>query len=160
MTRCKHLAEDVVQDVYVQLITSDTNRLLWIYAESGAINYLKKIVAVRVLSKKSQFYRKNILYNKNKVNINISDIEHVLNEKATDTPKNYKKLLRDKINASLAKFDYYERNLFLLYYESNLTYEELSLETGIPKISVFNTVRKVKKQLKVQLNVCRVPRTR
>jgi RNA polymerase sigma factor (sigma-70 family) len=128
--------------------------LLWIYAESGGLNYLKKIVAVRVLSKKSQFYRKHILYKKNKLNTNIEAIEHLLNEKAKDIPKDYKASLKESIDAELLKFDYYERSLFLLYYESGLTYKELSKELGIPKISVFNTVRKVKKQLKKAVNVC------
>ncbi len=148
MTRDKQLAEDVVQDVYLQLLTSDTNRLIWIYSENGGVNYLKKIVAVRVLSKKSQFYRKHILYNKNKLNIDISEIEHLLNDKAKDTPRDYKSSLKERIGVALLKFDYYERNLFLLYYESNLTYDELSKEIGIPKISLFNTVRKVKNNLK------------
>lgn len=154
LTRDKGLAEDVVQDVYLQLLTSDTNRLLWIFAEGGGLNYLKKIVAVRVLSKKSQFYRKRILYNKNKVNVNISDIEYILNDKAKDIPQDYKTLLNKRLNTTLTKFDYYERNVFLLYYEGNLTYNELAIETGIPQISLFNTVRKVKKKLKELVNVC------
>ena len=45
-------------------------------------------------------------------------------------------------------------NVFLLYYEGNLTYNELAIETGIPQISLFNTVRKVKKKLKELVNVC------
>lgn len=101
-----------------------------------------------MLSKKSQFYRKHILYNKNKVNKDISDVEHLLNDKAVDIPKEYKQGLKDLISTELLKFDKYERTIFLLYYESNLTYNELSVETGIPKISIFNTVRKIKKHLK------------
>ena len=154
LTRDKGLAEDVVQDVYLQLLTSDTNRLLWIYAEGGGLNYLKKIIAVRVLSKKSQFYRKRILYNKNKVKTDISDLEHFLNIKVVDTPQDYKERLKQTLDTTLETFNYYERNLFLLYYEGNLTYNELADETGIPKISIFNTVRKVKKQIKEKVNVC------
>jgi RNA polymerase sigma factor (sigma-70 family) len=153
LTRDKGLAEDVVQDVYLQLLTSDTNRLLWIYAEGGGLNYLKKIVAVRVLSKKSQFYRKRIAYRKNKLNIDISNLEYLIIDN-NYLPDLYKDKLKASINKALDKFDYYERNIFLLYYESKQTYNELAEETGIPKISIFNTVRKVKKQIKELVNVC------
>lgn len=154
LTRDKGLAEDVVQDVYLQLLTSDTNRLLWIYAEGGGLNYLKKIVAVRVLSKKSQFYRKRILYNKNKVKTDINVLEHLLNKNEGNVPQNYKERLKQTLDSTLETFNYYERNIFLLYYESNLTYNELADETGIPKISIFNTVRKVKTKIKELVNVC------
>ena len=107
-----------------------------------------------MLSKKSQFYRKRILYNKNKVKTDISDLEHFLNIKVVDTPQDYKERLKQTLDTTLETFNYYERNLFLLYYEGNLTYNELAEETGIPKISIFNTVRKGKKQLKDKVNVC------
>jgi RNA polymerase sigma factor (sigma-70 family) len=107
-----------------------------------------------VLSKKSQFYRKQILYNKNKINNDIENLEYLLYENSTDIPPNYTTKLKERVDKALNTFDYYERNIFLLYYEGNLTYNELSNETGIPKISIFNTVRKVKKRLKLLVNVC------
>lgn len=69
-------------------------------------------------------------------------------------PDLYKDKLKASIDNALDKFNYYEREVFLLYYESNLTYNELAQETGIPKISIFNTVRKVKTKLKEIVNVC------
>ena len=107
-----------------------------------------------MLSKKSQFYRQRILYNKNKVKTDINDLEYFLNIKAPDTPQDYKERLKQTLDNTLETFNYYERNLFLLYYEGNLTYNELADETGIPKISIFNTVRKVKTKLKDLVNVC------
>ena len=153
LTRDKGLAEDVVQDVYLQLVTSDNNRVLWIYSEGSGLNYLKKIVAVRVLSKKSQFYRKRIAYKKNKINIDISSLEYQLLNN-NPVPDHYKEKLKASIEKALDNFNYYEREVFLLYYESKLTYKELAKETGIPKISIFNTVRKVKTKLKELVNVC------
>ncbi len=107
-----------------------------------------------MLSKKSQFYRKRILYNKNKVKTDISALEHFLNKNEGNVPQNYKERLKQTLDSTLETFNYYERNLFLLYYESNLTYNELADETGIPKISIFNTVRKVKTKIKELVNVC------
>lgn len=151
LTRCKYLAEDVTQNVYIQLMTSDNNRLMWIYADGGGLNYLKKIIAVRVLSKKSQFNRKHLAYFKNKVKCDTGTLEHFLSRQGVEMPNNYKDALKQKLDSELEKFTYYERTLFNLYYESNITYDDLARETGIPKINIYNTVRKVKKQLKQTL---------
>lgn len=106
-----------------------------------------------MLSKKSQFYRKRIAYKKNKVNIDISNLEYLfINDNYT--PDLYKQKLKASIDKALTTFEYYEREVFLLYYDSKLTYKELAKETGIPKISIFNTVRKVKTKLKNLVNVC------
>lgn len=106
-----------------------------------------------MLSKKSQFYRKRIAYKKNKINIDISSLEYLLLNN-DPVPDLYKEKLKASIEKALDNFNYYEREVFLLYYESKLTYKELAKETGIPKISIFNTVRKVKTKLKQLVNVC------
>ena len=131
LLRNKNLAEDVVQDVFVQLLTSNSNHLLWIFNTGKGVSYMNKIIAVRCLSKKSQFYKQQVSY----IKINSKD-------------KSISEKLFNKIKKNISNFDEYEKNLFLLYYESGMTYKELSMEIGIPKISIYNTVRKVKKQLK------------
>lgn len=146
------MAQDVVQDVFLQLITSNSNHLLWVDTAGSSKSYIKKIIAVRCLSKKSQFYKKNIEYNKNKVTVELYELENILHEK-TNNISNYDKVKYDLVLQTLSTFDEYDRSLFLLYYESDLTYEELSKEIGIPKISIYNTIRKVKKKTKEKLNI-------
>jgi len=146
----KNLSEDVVQDVFLQLITSNSNHLLWVETAGSSKSYVKKIIAVRCLSKKSQFYKKNIEYKKNTINMQPHEMEYVLHLKVT-TDLSYDKIKYQKVLDIISKFDEYERTLFLLYYESDMTYEELSKETGIPKISIYNTVRKIRNKIKEKL---------
>tara|TARA_R100001244_G_C5118351_1_gene122897 strand:+ start:176 stop:628 length:453 start_codon:yes stop_codon:yes gene_type:complete len=146
--RDKDLAEDVVQDVFLQLMTSNSNHLLWIFDTGKGVSYVNKIVAVRCLSKKSQFYKQQIEYIKKKVkNISERELEYFCNLK-NNTSISISEILVNNILKIISTFDKYERDLFLLYYDSGMTYEELSKETGIPKISIYNTVRKVQKQIK------------
>jgi RNA polymerase sigma-70 factor (ECF subfamily) len=146
----KHLAEDVVQDVFLQLLSSNSNHLLWIFDKGKGISYINKIIAVRCLSKKSQFYKQQVQYVKSKINVSEQELEYLYNKLNTESIS-LSKVLRQKIKNVIDGFDEYEKNLFLLYYESGMTYTELSKEIGIPKISIYNTVRKVKKQIKKQL---------
>ena len=41
------MAKDVVQDVFLQLITSNSNHLLWVDTAGSSKSYIKKIIAVR-----------------------------------------------------------------------------------------------------------------
>ena len=146
------LAQDVVQDVFLQIITSNSNHLLWIDTQGSSKSYIKKIIAVRCLSKKSQLYKKNIEYNKNKVTVELYELENILYRK-TNESSDYNKVKYELVLKTISTFDEYDRSLFLLYYESNLTYDELSKELDIPKISIYNTIRKVKKKTKEKLNI-------
>lgn len=150
LLRDKFLAEDVVQDVFIQLLTSNSNHLLWIYDTGKGVSYINKIIAVRCLSKKSQFYKQQVAYIKKKVFVSESELEYLYN-KINNKSILLSEILTNSINEIINTFDEYEKELFLLYYDSNMTYEELSIQTGIPKISIYNTVRKVQKQIKEQL---------
>jgi len=146
----KYLAEDVVQDIFIQLLTSNSNHLLWIYDTGKGVSYINKIIAVRCLSKKSQFYKQQVAYIKNKLYVSENELEYLYN-KINNKSILLSEILTNSINEIINTFDDYEKDLFLLYYDSNMTYKELSKKTGIPKISIYNTVRKVQKQIKEQL---------
>lgn len=146
----KYLAEDVVQDVFLQLLSSNSNHLLWILDTGKGVSYINKIIAVRCLSKKSQFYKQQIKYIKSKISVSESELEYLYNKINTQSTS-LSELLTNSVLSVIETFDEYEKNLFLLYYESGMTYGELSDELGIPKISIYNTVRKVKKQIKEEL---------
>tara|TARA_R110000765_G_scaffold339021_3_gene429200 strand:+ start:300 stop:836 length:537 start_codon:yes stop_codon:yes gene_type:complete len=147
----KYLAEDVVQDVFLQLLNSNSNHLLWIFDSGNGISYINKIIAVRCLSKKSQFYKQQIQYIKKKIDVNENELEYLYN-KVNESSTYISDILLDKINEITKTFNEYERDIFMLYYQSNMTYQELSIETGIPKISIYNSVRKVKRKIWGKLN--------
>ena len=143
----RSLAQDVVQDVFLQLMTSNSNHLIHIYGAGSGVSYVNKIIAVRCLSKKSQFYKQQLSYERNKVKVSEQELEYICNPIFnTSIPIN--KLLFAKIEKAISTFDEYEKNLFMLYYESGMTYGELSKQIGIPKLSIYNSVRKVRKQIK------------
>lgn len=146
----KHLAEDVVQDVFLQLLSSNSNHLLWIFDTGKGVSYINKIIAVRCLSKKSQFYKQQVQYIKQKINVSEQELEYLYNKVNTESIS-VAEVLTNSVLKAISTYDEYEKNLFLLYYESGMTYTELSKEIGIPKISIYNTVRKVRKQIKKQL---------
>lgn len=79
------------------------------------------------------------------------EIENALYDKSLPT-FSHNKTKYEQVLKIISTFDEYERSLFLLYYESNMTYEELSKEIGIPKISIYNAVRKVKRKVWSKLN--------
>lgn len=145
-----YLAEDVVQDVFLQLLTSNSNHLLWIFDTGKGVSYINKIIAVRCLSKKSQFYKQQVRYIKAKINVSESELEYLYNKINNDSIS-LSELLKNKVLEIISTFEEYERSLFLLYYESGMTYQELSDELQIPKISIYNTVRKVKHKIKEQI---------
>ena len=146
----KYLSEDVVHDVFLQLLTSNSNHLLWIFDTGKGVSYINKIVAVRCLSKKSQFYKQQILYVKKKLHVSENELEYLYN-KVNSESVSLSEVLMQSVLKIIHTFDEYERNLFLLYYESGMTYEELSIEVGIPKISIYKTVRKVQKKIREQI---------
>jgi len=136
--------------VFLQLLTSNSNHLLWIFDTGKGVSYINKIIAVRCLSKKSQFYKQQITYIKSKVDVNERELEYLYNI-FNNSSISLSEVLTNKILKIIDTFDDYEKNLFLLYYESGMTYKELSQEVGIPKISIYNTVRKVQKKIKERL---------
>tara|TARA_R110000744_G_scaffold134922_1_gene244215 strand:+ start:10866 stop:11387 length:522 start_codon:yes stop_codon:yes gene_type:complete len=150
LLKSKPLSEDVVQDIFVQLLNSNSNHLLWIYDTGNGVSYINKIIAVRCLSKKSQFYKSQILYIKNKINVSETELEYLHNKHNTEGI-NVSEILNNQLRKIISTFDQYERDLFLLYYESGMSYEELSKQIGIPKISIYNTVRKIRKKIKQKI---------
>ncbi len=136
--------------MFLQLLTSNSNHLLWIFDTGKGVSYINKIIAVRCLSKKSQFYKQQITYIKQKVKVNERELEYLYNMINTQSIS-IAEMLTNKVLKIINTFDEYERNLFLLYYESDMTYSELSQEVGIPKISIYNTVRKVQKKIKEKI---------
>lgn len=144
-TKDKLLAEDLVQEVFLQLLTMNHHQLL-IILEGGKIKtYICKILMVKYFSKKSHFNKKYVQHNKNKVNASDSFIEKQLNDRNLDDGVLD---MESKINKCLNSFDDYDRKIFELYYELGLSYSKLEDEIGISQRSLRNTITKVRNNIK------------
>tara|TARA_R100001244_G_scaffold132321_3_gene108202 strand:+ start:262 stop:813 length:552 start_codon:yes stop_codon:yes gene_type:complete len=149
-TRDKLLAEDLVQETFLQLLTMNHHKLL-IILEGGKIKtYICKILMVKYFSKKSQFNKKYVQYNKNKINAQDSFIEKLANKHFDTT--DYVDEMEHKINDCLNSFSEYDRKIFELYYELGLSYSALEIEIGISQRSLRNTIKQVRDNIKQMLN--------
>ena len=56
----------------------------------------------------------------------------------------------EKYKEVLSTFDWYDRNLFLLYANSVMSMRKIARETHISFMSIYNTIKKCKEKLKNQ----------
>ena len=126
-TKDRFLSEDLVQEVFLQLLTMNQHKLLIILDGGKIKTYVCKIMMVKYFSKKSQFHKKYVRYNNLKV--------------------------RTKNNETfIEKIDKYDRDVFKLYYEAGMSFNKLEKETGISKRSFRNTITKVRDKIKIMVN--------
>jgi RNA polymerase sigma factor (sigma-70 family) len=149
-TRDKTLAEDLIQDTFLQLLTMNQHKLL-IIIDSGKIKtYVCKIMMVKYFSKKSQFNKKLVQYNKKKINCDASFLEHLVNKvgEVDDDSDAWFNEMNDKVDKCLEIFDEYDRKVFNLYYELGLSFPKLEKEIGISQRSLRLTITKVRNNIK------------
>jgi len=56
----------------------------------------------------------------------------------------------EKYKELLATFDWYDRDLFLLYANSGMSMRKIARETNISFMSIYNTIKKCQEKLKNQ----------
>ena len=151
-TKDMFLSEDLVQEVFLQLLTMNHHKLLIILDGGKIKTYICKIMMVKYFSKKSQFHKKYVRYSNNKVRPanNEAFIERVLNEQIEYEDGILE--MEQRIDKCLDTFSIYDRDIFNIYYETGLSYRKLEKETGISQRSLRNTITKVREQIKTILN--------
>ena len=83
------------------------------------------------------------LHRKKVITIDIENIEYQDEEyQEPQCVEKYKEVLK--------KFDWYDRDLFLLYANSGMSMRKISRETHISFMSIYNTIKKCKEKLKNQ----------
>lgn len=147
-TKDAFLSEDLVQEVFLQLLTMNQHKLLIIIDGGKIKTYVCKILLVKYFSKKSQFHKKYVRYNNLKVRPtnNSSFIEKVINEQNEHEDNVLE--MEAKINECLKTMDVYDTKVFKLYYETGLSFKKLEEETGISQRSLRNTITKVRNNIK------------
>jgi RNA polymerase sigma factor (sigma-70 family) len=149
-TKDRTLAEDLIQDTFLQLMTMNQHKLL-IIIDSGRIKtYVCKIMMVKYFSKKSQFNKKYVQFNKNKISCDSSFLEHLANKgiESEDDSIEWCKEMQTSIDNCLETFDDYDRKIFNLYYELGLSFPKLEDELGISQRSLRLTITKVRNNIK------------
>ena len=151
-TKDKFLSEDLVQEVFLQLLTMNHHKLLIILDGGKIKTYICKIMMVKYYSNKSQFHKKYVRYNNLKIRPvnNDSFIEKMINEQSEYQDGILE--MEHKISQCLKTMDVYDAKVFNLYYETGLSFKKLEKETGISQRSLRNTITKVKEQIKNILN--------
>lgn len=135
------LCEDVVQDAYLKI---------WSYIEQGKdITYGEddindfyvymtlRSIYINMCKKKGLEFRdisdpEVLDYFISKMRETYADIEQ---------QESFDRLI-NKIYAEINTWDFYNRNIFIAYFTSGLSFDKLSEDTGIGRSSLYNSIRK------------------
>jgi hypothetical protein len=147
-------ADDAVSMVIESMLNMDRNTLQDIYDKGGLLWYAIRCITLNLGSKTSRYYYK---YNKyyEKIDSNVSNSTysvHCYENNAEIYENNNKDINLEAINNLLKDLYWYDRELFITYYKGGYTLDKLSDKTGISRMSIFNTIKKVKRFLKEHVN--------
>ncbi len=153
--------DDLVQEVFVQLLSMDSTKLKSLVDTEEIYPYFNRMCKLNYYSKTSRYYYtyhkeyEHITYH---TDITISALRN----------KEYKQLEdslyiiqgTDKINELLNELYWYDRELFKLYVLGSIdgkayTYTTLAQKTGISRMSIYHTIKGVKKHIAKRLNEIR-----
>lgn len=148
--------DDLTQEVFEQLLKMDEIKLVSLINTGDIYRYFNRMCKLNYYSRNSRYY---YTYRK--------EYEHVtyLNEaeyyQITRTADNiYTNNDSDLINSILEELYWYDRELFKLYVlgdseNNSYSYSSLAKKTGISRISIYYTIRSVKKYIAKRLNELR-----
>lgn len=142
--------DDLVQEVFLQLLQMEPAKLADLIDKGDLHRYFNRMCKLNYYSKNSRYYYK---YNKIREFITFVD---------RPKPKQYDDILYTSedsslINTILDELYWYDRELFKLYVlgddeNGKYTYTRLSKKTGISRISIYYTIRGVKRYVTKRLN--------
>jgi RNA polymerase sigma factor (sigma-70 family) len=133
------VAEDLVQETYIAL---------WKYADASKIldvngEVRKGYVYFTLRSLFYQYYNKKKKVNK----VNFDDQWELFDDSNIEEHKAYNDICL-LIDEEIKNWDWYDRKLFKLYRDSDLSMRDIAKETNISLISIFNSIKNYKIILK------------
>ena len=138
--------DDIIQETYLVLLEMNQTMLQKIYKSDGIkgiLKYCHIIIRRFCCYTQNKYYYK---YNKYYEKISFSaDLTHLTYKETTSTVD--EKMLKQLENAVEGLY-WYDREVLKLYYYEGHTLDSLSKQTGISRNSLFNTIDKVRKELK------------
>jgi len=153
VTKKKYIAEELYQEIFLNLCEMEEDKMLSIFNGSNGKRiyyYLIGFARNQIYSKTSKFYRQ---YKRADDTNEITEVKHPqfiynpVKEEQFSIIEEF--LIKQNINSSfkLKNGNSYSVELFELYYGENLSYGEISEKTGIPKSSVYDTIRQLQTEL-------------
>lgn len=147
-------ADDAVSMVIESMLNMDRKTLQDIYNKGGLLWYAIRCITLNLRSKTSRYYYKYKKYYE-RIDTNISNstysVHYFENNPEIEDLKDLEINL-EAIQNLLNDLHWYDRELLITYYKGGYTLDSLSKKTGISRMSIFNTIKKVKKILKVKIN--------
>lgn len=150
-------ADDVVSMVIESLLNQDREVLQDIHDKGGLLWYCIRCITLSVHSKTSRYYYKYDKYYE-KIDSNhckedgsytsFDNISKGLYDSNTDD----KEIQLQAVSNLLDNMYWYDKELFNTYFKGGYTLDKLSEKTGISRMSIFNTIKKVKKYLRDNIN--------
>jgi RNA polymerase sigma factor (sigma-70 family) len=133
------VAEDLVQETYIAL---------WKYADASKIldingEVRKGYVYFTLRSLFYQYYNKKKKVNK----VNFDDQWELFDDSNIEEHKAYNDICL-LIDEEIKNWDWYDRKLFKLYRDTDLSMRDIAKETNISLISIFNSIKNYKIILK------------
>ena len=153
--------DDAVQELCLYFMTINPKVLKDIYTkdgEKGLLSYAYIALRRSFYSKKSKFYYTYKKYYTNLIPHYETDdtLKQNINNSIYNYPEtideNYREKKLKKIEKELESLYWYDSQIFKLYYYESNTYDSLAKKTGISRNSLFNTIDKVRKIIKENLN--------
>lgn len=150
----KNKADDAVSMVIESMLRMDREVLQDIYNKGGLKWYAIRAITLNLKSITSRYYYK---YNKyyERIDTNVSNSTysvHCYENNPEIYQDNDKEINLEAIENLLKDLYWYDRDLFITYYKGGYTLDSLSAKTGISRMSIFNTIKKVKRFLKDKVN--------
>ena len=163
ITTDENKINNAVQELMLYFLNMNPSTLSSIWEKDGKTGIIKYgAVALRraLTSTRSNFYYKYEKYYTNLYGINMqtsSTIRDCFYKSTYNLPQveeiNYSQKKLEQIDKELDKLEnWYDRELFKLYYYEGNTLDSLASKTGISRNSLFTTIDKVRDILKKKLN--------
>lgn len=139
-------AGDLLNDLCLHYLTSDDQRLEKLCREGDLMKYMCRSLAICGFSKTTPFYYK---YKKCNENIARNYPQALLRNKEPEVKKeiDYTEDV-NFINSILRELDWFDAQVFTIYYMHNHSLKTLSDGTGISKSTLYTSIKKAEKEIK------------
>ena len=147
--------QEIVQETLVYMLQMNQTTLKKIYdkdGKDGLLRYAGVVMRRSVHSTKSPYYYKYKKYYENiswnySATAGVKPYKNIPNE-APDIKWQY----LEKIDEILDTKYWYDKEIFKLYYYENNTLDSLAEKTGISRNSIYNTINKIRQEIKEELD--------
>lgn len=133
-------AEDIVQEFYIQMLRYASDKMI---REDGSLNEAYAYVILR-----NVFYKSRQVENQKGIKYTELEEKHYNKEDLVDEEQEAYDAICQKVEEVINTWPWYEKELFDIYFTSGMSFRQMGKEIGISWISIYNTIKELKKRLK------------